>query len=432
MSNVLILSNDAFRVRAKTCDSLRAACERLGHRATVRDTSDVRFAIDALQSPEALLSYRENVASKFIRLMDYLSIDTVLALDMDWLLLPDEFLNTSQPERIYSLWFDDLRTWNRGEIDSRFDGELSTEQILSHPKLTHGFYGMAMKMEAEELGLSNTTLSPLAADQKLLKRNEPPSIHDRMAFVGNPGCRQPPHPAIVEKMKNGASLQELRSLAAGFIASHLPSEAKEWIKAESSVQDLLEFCLQARCKQPFRPAMELFQIAASQHESAAQYLRKHNQLLEALLLIKLVNQYDRPALACRLHSKGMLDVYSAPEEWAPYGIESKPFVKASELPLIYQQYPAHLNAANALRDATANEKLFELSACARTSLNLRSPDVEACYGGGEILLADELDEAEALAAGLLSDSRKCRSLGKVARLRTAREHTWDHRLSALL
>jgi spore maturation protein CgeB len=99
---------------------------------------------------------------------------------------------------------------------------------------------------------------------------------------------------------------------------------------------------------------------------------------------------------------------------------------------VYRHYPAHLNAANCARDATANEKLFEIAACARVSLNLDSPDVRACYSEEEIVLAPSDEALETAAEKIVRDPAAALALGEKARQRTATAHLWEHRLGKAL
>ena len=147
--------------------------------------------------------------------------------------------------------------------------------------------------------------------------------------------------------------------------------------------------------------------------------------------MKLVNRYDRPAFVYRLWKRGWVDVYSAANEWEPYGVAALPYINFHDLPQHYRMYPAHLNTPNAIRDATANEKLFEIAASGRLSLNLDSPDVRTCYGSGEIDLVDSLDALEEAAAEILREPDAALARGESARQRTAREHLWDHRVAAM-
>ena len=162
---------------------------------------------------------------------------------------------------------------------------------------------------------------------------------------------------------------------------------------------------------------------------AFEFLNRGGHILDAVVLVKFVNRYDRPGLVHRLYRRGWLDVHGTPEQWAPYGIEAQPTVPFPQLAAVYRRYPAHLNAANCARDATGNEKLFEIAACARISLNLDSPDVRACYSPDEIVLAESEDAIEAEAEKILRDPTAAFEMGERARRHTADEHLWDHRLT---
>ena len=155
-------------------------------------------------------------------------------------------------------------------------------------------------------------------------------------------------------------------------------------------------------------------------------------MLDVALLIKLVNRYDRPAFVHRLVQRGWIDVYSAADEWKPYGVTALPYIRFRDLPAHYRMYAGHLNAPNAIRDATANEKLFEISACGRLSINLDSPDVRSCYQPAETVMVDSLAALEAAAEEVLRDPDAALARGEKARARTAREHLWDHRIGAII
>lgn len=435
MANVLILCNDAIRVKVKTCEALANACRALGHSCLVRDTADVRFALETLQTAPAAAQtdFHEHIASKWIRLLNYYEIDTIIALDLDWLLLPREFLDSERIQNIHSLWFDDLKTslhshWNHYFPHPRLD----IQAILTHPKVTHYFYSHGQLEEARLLGLNNAHYSALAADETLLHHQNPPEITNRIAFIGNPGYRQTPHPAIVDLMHKGAELHELRALSRQHILAQPPPEFQDWYQEEPSVRKLIENATEIKALHPYQPAARILLSLKKDHPSAITYLKEKGHLLSALRLIKLVNHYERPATVYRLYHRGFLDVYSAPEEWEPYGIVSNAFLSAPQLAPAYQRYLLHLNAANPIRDATANEKLFEIAASARASLNLESPDVRKCYSDDHILFAASLEELEYKANHFRSSPESATRLGQNARLKTQKDHLWQNRLESIL
>jgi spore maturation protein CgeB len=183
---------------------------------------------------------------------------------------------------------------------------------------------------------------------------------------------------------------------------------------------------------PYEPALQIVKLAGGHYPRAFDYLNEKGLILDLVFLVKLVNRYDRPAFVHRLWKRGLIDVYSAADEWEPYGIQALPYVKFSELPAHYRMYAAHLNAPNALRDATANEKLFEIAASGRISINLDSPDVRSCYDPAEMPMVGSLAELEAAAEKVLRDPDAALAAGEKVRRRTEREHLWDHRVAAML
>jgi hypothetical protein len=205
-----------------------------------------------------------------------------------------------------------------------------------------------------------------------------------------------------------------------------------WLRQCPQVSDLLAAATELRLGQPHVAAVSLLVEAGKSHPAAFDFLNRTGLILDAAMLVKMVNRHDRPALAMRLHRRGWLDVYGTPEQWAPYGIAARPTVTFPRLASIYRKYAVHLNAANCARDATANEKLFEIAACGRLSLNLDSPDVRACYSDEEVVLAESDEALEAAAERALQNPDAALGAGDKARRRTADEHLWEHRLKKAL
>lgn len=432
--SVLILSNDRFLPTAKTSEMLADACRRLGIRVIVRDGADVRY-LGALLEQVDNPAYTEEAAAivrgKFHGLILAFEVDTILSLDVQWLFVPELFTETPEITSIHSLWFDDMRSWAKANFMFAACREQFQKHVC-HPKVNHYFYGRGLSQEGSLLGMQSNRLSYLAAPYEYLQLNHPCEIRDRAAFIGNPGFREPPPEPLMKALRDGAELDELRRMSGELVICSTFAKKEEWLREEPSVQDFLTVAIRARVQFPYRAALEILQLAATHFPQAFDYLNRRGEMLDAALLVKLVNRCDRPAVILRLYQQGLADVYSNEREWEPYGVKALPSVIIPQLPRTYQKYAVHLNAANALRDATANEKLFEIAACGRVSLNLDSPDVAACYGPQEVGLAHSLAELEAQARELLAQPEKALAMGKRARLRTAREHLWDHRLKTIL
>lgn len=433
----LLFSQDTSFAFTKTTEVLARACSTLGVPAYVRDSFDARAIWAVLEdvadgNPGAVRAAEEMIAETLSQLMDDAGVDCIIGLDLCWLFLPDLMVEHSGIKRIYSIWFDDFHSWLGAPTNRIFPARRHTHrEILAHPRVRHCFYGEAMAHEAALFGYTNQVQSKLAAPRDYLDRTYPCTRRNKLAFLGNPGSRIPPSPAAIEAMDRGADLAELRNIARAEVLQTFHSGLFTWAQGIEGVIDLLAAATAAKCASPHISALQILQLCLPASPEAFEELNRKGGIYELAMVVKLVCRYDRPALVRRLYKADLCDVYSNPSEWSPYGVQAADTVMVDRLPEVYSSYFAHVNAANPLRDAPANEKLFEIAACGRTSINLWSPDVASCYDEGEVCFVRSLEEAESRARDLLREPDRALSLGKRARLRTAREHTWEHRLSAL-
>jgi hypothetical protein len=311
---------------------------------------------------------------------------------------------------------------------------LSPLELINGPKVSHHCYGRGQMEELRLLGVKRVLPSALAAPAEYLDSDAPCIVRDRIAFIGNPGLPTPPSARALQAFARGENLAAMRRLARQEILEELSAAepTAAWLRQCAQVADLFAAATELRLAQPHTAAIALLVEAGKAYPEAFDFLNRSGVILDAALLVKLVNRYDRPGLALRLHRRGWLDVYGTPEQWVPYGITAQPTVTFPRLAAAYQKYAVHLNAANCARDASANEKLFEIAACGRVSLNLDSPDVRACYDEGEIVLAESDDALEAAAERAVRDPEAALAAGQKARQRTANEHLWEHRLKEAL
>jgi hypothetical protein len=434
-TGVLILSNDVLTPFAKTSDYLADAFERRGVPAYVRDHADARLLTFLCSDGMAgkLPQAQGEVAAALREFTRAAGIDTVVSLDLNWFVAPGLLVDDPAIASIHSLWFDDFRSWCTSPFNACFPvaGDVFQAHV-QHRKVTHHFYGDSQAQEARLLGVKRQRLTRLAAPRELLRESAPCTRRDKLAFIGNPGFRGKPHAGALKLLEQGAELDDLRAFCRDAILREPDTEAVKWFQDEPTVRNLLAVAAEARRRFPFQPALQIVQMAGGHYPRALEYINEKGAVLDVALLIKLINRYDRPAFVRRLAQRGWIDVYSANEEWRPYGVEALPYVSFRDLPAHYRMYAAHLNAPNAIRDATANEKLFEISACGRLSLNLDSPDVRSCYQPPEIVLVDSLAALEAAAEEVLRDPDAALARGEKARMRTMREHLWDHRIASLL
>jgi hypothetical protein len=431
---VLVMSNDLLTPFAKTSDYLAAALERRGIPAYVRDNAEGRLLtylfsdVMAPKAPQAQQAIRDSLRD----LIEFTGIDTILSLDLNWYVTPELFVHDTAIQSIHSLWFDDFRSWCTSPMNPCFPVEGDVfQQHIKHPKVTHHFYGNSQALEARLLGFTHQRITRLAAPRHLIQDETACTRTDKLAFIGNPGFRGKPSPEAVKMMEAGAEIADLRTFSRNAALRNPDVRSIEWYKQEPTFRNLLAVALEARRRFPYEPALQILQMAGTHYPRAFEFVNEKGIALDVAFLIKLVNRYDRPAFVHRLWKRGWIDVYSAADEWEPYGITALPYINFHDLPGHYRMYAAHLNAPNAIRDATANEKLFEIAASGRLSINLDSPDVRSCYDPGEIMLVDSLAGLEAATEQVLRDPDAALASGEKARHRSAREHLWDHRVASM-
>jgi hypothetical protein len=431
---VLLLSNDLITPFAKTTEYFAAAMERRGIPAYVRDGAEVR-CLNYLFAESMAPHLPDAQAASYAalrELVEFAGIDTVFSLDLHWYLGPGLFTEDAAIRQIHSYWFDDFRSWCTASLNRVFppEGEVF-QQNIRHPKVMHHFYGESMALEARLLGFTRQRSTRLAAPRHLLRSNEPCTRTDKLAFIGNPGFRGKPDAEAIKLMEEGGDIDDLRALSARLLIEQHEVKAVGWYKEEPAVYELLCAAVEIRRRYPYQPALQILQLCRQHVPRGFDYANEKGIILDLALLVKLVNRYDRPAFVHRLWKRGWIDVYSAPEEWEPYGIQALPYLQFRDLPRFYRMYAAHLNAPNSIRDATANEKLFEIAASGRVSINLDSPDVRSCFAPGEIGIVSSLAALEDVAERMIRDPDLALAAGERARRRCAAEHLWDHRVAAM-
>ncbi|MEM9398899.1 MAG: glycosyltransferase [Verrucomicrobiota bacterium] len=430
---VLILTDDRYTPASKTSRFIMQALRRLGIRAWVRDTSDVRYLFKTLEAKnlEKHLGASGMIhVDRFKSFVDLAGVQSILSLDLHWLFTPEPFCSNDKIKKIVSLWFDDLRTACTSQ-DAIKPTDRSFQETIGHQKVHHCFYGQAQMDEGKLLGITNTHFSQLAAPLEFAQRETDDLRHPKkLAFIGNPGIPTPPSEKILNLLNNKASLKELRKASAMDLLQN-PS-MDHFRKLHTNIPKIIEQAIEQKLHEPYTSALQLLLKQEKNFPGAFDALNKSGNVLEAAILIRLVNRYDRPALVHRLYQHGFVRVFSAEDEWKPYGIEAKPLIRFHDLCRVYRAHIAHLNGANSARDATANEKLFEIAACGRASLNLTSPDILKAFDSPtEIIACDTLEELESKAHDLLAQPEQLLEIGNNARQRVIREHTWDKRIKTL-
>lgn len=429
---VLLFSHDLSYAFCKTTEAIASALRRMGIDTLVRDSCTPRNARQVLMrmDDEKLeLDAERSIAEGLNPLIERYGIDCVIGLDLQWFFLPDYFTDHPRIKKMYSIWFDEFHSWCGAQNNAIFPfRNRPFLELVQSPKVTHCFYGEAMAHESREMGFVHQMNARLAASRDFLSADYPCLVKDKLAFIGNPGLRSQPDPKAVEMMKGDAEIEDLRRFARIETLRLAGQGLWPWLKEHPDMLELLALATKVKIEHPYVSAIQIINLMRENFPEAFDWLNKSGQVIAAASLIKTVNRYQRPALITRLYHRGLVEVLSSETEWKPYGVEAGPSVTADHMPEAYMKYIAHINAANAVRDATANEKLFEIAACARVSINFPSPDVCSCYDHGEIYIVNSLAEAEQAARDLIAHPDKAFEMGQNARRRTAREHTWEHRL----
>jgi hypothetical protein len=431
-SRILICSNDVFGVFAKTSEAIAAALRRLGAQVWVSDTTYLRSArlIFSQSDDRAELDRIRDVArAGWGQWIEDQQIDTVIGLDLAWLWDENFFFDQPTVHQVISVWFDDLLAACQSPWNVTFgQGEDRFREAVRHPKVLHAFYGRAQCQDAMALDIVHHCLSYLAADAALLDVTGAPQFKERAAFIGNPGYRHAPPSRIQGAIERGAELTEVRRAMLDVLLGGGAQVIENWCRSEPEVRDFLRSAMELKIATPDAPALVALAAVGENYPRAFEFLNASGGMLHAGLMVQLVNAYDRSVSVIRLHRAGLLDIYSNQEEWKMFGVEAGPTFTPMELGSAYRKYAVHFNAANSIRGATANEKIFEIAASGRVSVNLDSLDIRAVFEPGvEILTCQTLAELEETVRTLLKDPERALHMGKAARARVAREHLWEHR-----
>ena len=135
---VLVLGNDLSPSAVKTARNICLSLGRLGLRAVGRDTRLIRWAAREVEREDASRreAYETGVVSKWNKFIFDYGFDTIISLDLNWLISVQLFVDDAQVKQIHSFWFDNVRT----HIDSMTTfplGASSIQAIIGKPKMSH-------------------------------------------------------------------------------------------------------------------------------------------------------------------------------------------------------------------------------------------------------------------------------------------------------
>jgi len=335
---VLVLCNDLSLAAAKTSRHLGVALTRLGFGAVGRDTRLTRWAAAEIEkeneSPERRQAYEALVVAKWNKFVFDYRIEAIISLDLHWLFTSQLFVGDDRMKSIHSFWFDDLRSHLQSAPMFPLTPRTPLE-LINAPKVSHHCYGRGQAEELRLLGVEHIHPSSLAAPAEYLQADAPATELGRLAFIGNPGLASPPTPRAVEAMKRGDNLAALRRLARQEILDGLAAAepTASWVKQCPGVVDLLAAVMEQRLAQPYTAAISLLTQTAKAHPDAFDFLNRGGHILDAAMLVKFVNRYDRPGLVHRFwrRAMGALRNYRTSDRAVPAaGLGLPPLCRASQ------------------------------------------------------------------------------------------------------
>src|SRR5262249_25492860 len=151
-----------------------------------RDTRLIRWAADEAgrEYPARRDAYEDMVVAKWHRFIFDYGFDTVISLDLHWLISPRLLIPSDLIRHIHSFWFDDLRSHLQSAPMFPL-GSHSPLELINGPKVSHHCYGRGQMEELCLLGVKRVLPSALAAPAEYIDANEPCIERNRIAFIGN-------------------------------------------------------------------------------------------------------------------------------------------------------------------------------------------------------------------------------------------------------
>ncbi len=126
---------------------------------------------------------------------------------------------------------------------------------------------------------------------------------------------------------------------------------------------------------------------------------------------------------------GDQDRYAFPEKFEQFVVGSLPY---AEMVNEYRRHKIFLNVNSVPSSRSmCARRVFELASCKTVVLSAESPAIRSVYDEDEVPMAANADEAATILGALLSDDAARNAMTHKAWRRTAREHTYDHRMQQI-
>lgn len=424
-NSIYLTVNDNFPRQTFVLQAMGAAWKRSGVRIITRDTSDSFLLSQLIRDLPPYAKVVETVEfimpNKHQQAVEYAQAKGVMGMNLDWLLPQDAFLPYHTVQRIGTIWTHDLHLLEEFRL-KRLQKTCSFDDCLKHEKSIHLCWHPAAEGEAEMLGLKYISFPPAAplewTQLPIQEAREP-----RFLFIGNIGHTEYPLAKAVRAIELGGSLELLRKMALKELL-YDPLIAS-WSSKEPSLPSLVKDIFELKISDVNKPFAKLFDDNQISSSNASCWLKEQNLLMKFLYKLKNIFRYDRPALAYKLVSRGLINIYSSDQErWEWYGLYAFPKPPIHQLPQLYMKHIGYVDIPDAIQESFFSEKAFEAAACGR--LPLFAPHVPPPL---KVPTAPDVDSWINFLTENYGTFTFAAQHEAEARKQIVETHTWDHRIN---
>lgn len=309
------------------------------------------------------------------------------------------------------------------------------QPLLNQP--TH-FHWLKSESAAEEirdrLGWKNVLGLAMGEDPQLVR----PSAGGRpefdvVAIVGSPPYLPAPLNRLIDRtaVTKEQILDAITSLAKEKAAHAM--KGASWTGAPASLGRLASAWIDVKRSAPERPCHEIFREIAADFGGGLEWLDIHPiayfDLLDAMWEF---GRWQRTFILVRLARQFKVGVFGA--DWSSVGVISNPaWVDYERQNAVYGQGRIAINLSQCGDEAGASHKLFQIVASGIPCIHLDRPGIRDLFEpGDEIRLISDAKETADTLAELLRNPSRSAAMADRALARLEREHTWGHRLAAVI
>lgn len=292
---------------------------------------------------------------------------------------------------------------------------------------------------AEIMGFSNVLAQPNGVNPRVFHPCTDVRPEYDLVFLSGGGDPPPTTVMLEELEKDAPDVERIRRDCAARLApqfERLASSYPEPVRAR--IRRLLDVLLERRLAERHTPALLHVQQAVHAHrdlaEAAVALINDPPRYVEATAAVRSIETWERPFVVAYLsrHFKCLRMGAQSYDAWGIRGdhVETVPYDWQSQ---VYARARFALNVMRWQDDCSLNSKVFEITAA-------RCGCLQACRGGIEELFEDgreilvfrtPADARERLAEALRTPGR-AEAIAEAGHRRTLAEHTWAHRMKAVV